>query len=264
VRLDLPVTNEVWLGGLDVKPGNRRVLHRVIVRAKSRGGADDGSGNGVMLCGWAPRLAIAKFTDGTGKRVPAGAKIDFELHYTTTGSPQTDQTEVALYLLPGKPQREVTTRAAVQLDLNIPPGSDESRDSAIYGFERPATIYSFIPHMHLRGRWMQFELLMPTGKRETLLRVPRYDFNWQTSYQLAEPRHVPTGSWLIVTGGFDNSTTNPANPDPKKRVHFGQQSWDEMFIGFFDAADDPGTTETTSVSDAPATGGVRKRSEVFH
>ncbi len=111
---------------------------------------------------------------------------------------------------------------------------------------------------------MQFELLMPTGKRETLLRVPRYDFNWQTSYQLAEPRHVPTGSWLIVTGGFDNSTTNPANPDPKKRVHFGQQSWDEMFIGFFDAADDPGTTETTSVSDAPATGGVRKRSEVFH
>jgi len=115
-------------------------LHHVIVRAKSRGGADDGSGNGVMLCGWAPGLAIAKFADGTGKRVPAGAKIDLELHYTTTGSPQTDQTEVAFYLLPGKPQREMTTRAAVQFDLNIPPGTDESRDSAIYGFEHPVPI----------------------------------------------------------------------------------------------------------------------------
>src|SRR5207245_9731 len=177
-RLDLLVTTEVCLAGLDVKPGNRRVLHHVIVRAKSRGGADDGSGNGVMLCGWAPGLAIAKFADGTGKRVPAGAKIDLELHYTTTGSPQTDQTEVAFYLLPGKPQREMTTRAAVQFDLNIPPGTDESRDSAIYGFERPATIFSFIPHMHLRGSWMHLELLLPDGKRETLLHVPRYDLNW--------------------------------------------------------------------------------------
>jgi peroxiredoxin len=264
VRVDLPVTNEIWLAALDVKPGNRKVLHHVIIRAKSRGGPDDGSGNGLMLAGWAPGLSISKFADGTGKRIPAGAKIDLELHYTTTGTPQTDQTEVAFYLLPEKPPREVTTRAAAQLDLNIPPGTDESRDSAIYGFERPATLYSFIPHMHLRGRWMQFELLQPDGKRETLLRVPRYDFNWQTSYQLAEPRHVAAGSWLLVTGGFDNSTGNPANPDPKKRVHFGQQSWDEMFIGFFDAADDPDTTETTSVTDAPAATGLKKQSRGFH
>ena len=99
------MTNEVWLAGVDVKPGNRRVLHHVIVRAKSRGGADDGSGNGVMLAGWAPGLAIAKFPTGTGKRVPPGTTIDLELHYTTTGTPQTDQTQIAFYLLPAKPQR---------------------------------------------------------------------------------------------------------------------------------------------------------------
>jgi len=136
---------------------------------------------------WAPRLAIAKFTDGTGKRVPAGAKIDFELHYTTTGSPQTDQTEVALYLLPGKPQREVTTRAAVQLDLNIPLG-------AMNHATQPSTDLNvghdlFLHPAHASARTLDaIRTADADWKRETLLRVPRYDFNWQTSYQLAEPR----------------------------------------------------------------------------
>src|SRR5262249_51738349 len=143
-------------------------------------GPDDGSGNGVMLTGWAPGLVNTRFAAGTGKHVPAGSQIDLEIHYTTMGSPQTDQTQVAFYLLNEKPTREVTTRAAVQMDLNIPPGADESRDAAIYGFEHPATVFSLMPHMHLRGSWMKYELLLPDGKRETLLNVPRYDFNWQT------------------------------------------------------------------------------------
>jgi hypothetical protein len=113
-----------------------------------------------------------------------------------------------------------------------------------------------MPHMHLRGKWMRFELLSPNGKRETLLNVPRYDFNWQTVYRLAEPRHVPAGSWLFVTGGFDNSAANPSNPASSKRIQFGPQSWDEMFIGFFDAADDPApltvlSQKTATPSDGP-------------
>jgi mono/diheme cytochrome c family protein len=249
ITVDLPITNDVWLAGLEVKPGNHRVVHHVIVRAKWDGGPDDGSSHGVNLAGWAPGLVNARFPAGTGKFVPRDAKIDLEIHYTTSGSPQTDQTEVAFYVLPAKPERELFTRAAIQTDLNIPPGADESRDGAIYAFERPATIYDLMPHMHLRGSWMRFDLLLPNSKHETLLNVPRYDFNWQTVYHLAVPRHVPAGAWLVVTGGFDNSAGNPGNPDPHKRIHFGQQSWDEMFIGFFDVADDPARPVETS---APA------------
>jgi hypothetical protein len=97
---------------------------------------------------------------------------------------------------------------------------------------------------------MRYQLLLPDGTMETLLHVPRYDFNWQLSYQLAEPRHVPAGSWLMVSGAFDNSSDNPANPDSKKRVGFGLQSWDEMFIGFFEAADDPKSGGDTAMTDA--------------
>jgi hypothetical protein len=256
IAVDLPITNDVWLAGLDVKPGNRLVVHHVIVRAKWPGGPDDGSGYGVNLTGWASGMVNALFEAGTGKILPRSAKIDLEMHYTTVGSPQTDQTEIAFYVLPGKPEREVTTRSAIQTDLDIPPETDESRDAAIYGFTKPATVYSLMPHMHLRGKWMRFELLSPNGKRETLLNVPRYDFNWQTVYSLAEPRHVPAGSWLLVTGGFDNSAANPANPAPRKRIQFGLQSWDEMFIGFFDAADDAApltvlSQKTASTSDGP-------------
>jgi hypothetical protein len=252
VAVDLPVTNEIWLSAVDVKPGNRLVVHHVIVRAKWPGGPDDGSGYGVNLSGWAPGMMSAKFAPGTGKHLPRGTAIDLELHYTTVGSPQVDQTEIAFYVLDSKPERELTTRSAIQTDLNIPPGSDEARESAVYGFSKPATLFTLMPHMHLRGSWMRFELLSPNGRRETILNVPRYDFNWQTVYQLAEPRHIPVGTWLLVTGGFDNSAANPSNPGPRKRVQFGLQSWDEMFIGFFDAADDPVVASTASLTHVTA------------
>lgn len=241
VQVRLPGTNEIWIGGIDVRPGNRRIVHHVILRAQWPGGPDDGSGHGVNLAGWAPGMELSRFQTGVGKTVPAGATLDFELHYTTVGSPQSDQTEAAFYLLPAKPERELTTREAIQTDLDIPPGVEESRESAVYGFRKPATLYTLMPHMHFRGKWARFELLTPNGHRETLLNVPRYDFNWQTVYHLENPRHIPAGSWLLVTGGFDNSPANPSNPDPHKRIHFGLQTWDEMFIGFFDAADDAET-----------------------
>ena len=253
ITVELPTTNDLWLAALDVKPGNRRVVHHVIVRAKWKGGPDDGSGRGINIVGWAPGMSLTRFPAGTGKFIPHGAKLDLEMHYTTMGTPQTDQTEVAFYLLPEKPERVLFTHAALQDDLNISPGADESRDAAIYGFKKPATIYTLMPHMHLRGKWMRFDLLHPDGKRETLLNVPRYDFNWKTVYHLSQPRHEPAGAWLVVTGGFDNSPGNPANPEPTKRVHFGLQSWDEMFIGFLDVADDPEPAKTSSATSTTST-----------
>ena len=93
--------------------------------------------------------------------------------------------------------------------------------------------------MHVRGRWMKFELLLPDGRRETVASVPRYDFNWQLTYALEKPRRIPAGTWVMLTGGFDNSPRNPANPDPKKTVHWGEQSWEEMFLGWYNVTWDP-------------------------
>jgi hypothetical protein len=251
LRVANPFTNEVWIAGTDIKPGNRRVVHHAILYGKWEGCWDDGTGNGVFLCGWAPGTPPARMPEGVAARLPAGAELTLEMHYTTCGSEQTDQTEVALYLAPGPQPRESKVLAAVEVDIEIPPGTDEARHVATYAFRRPATIYSLAPHMHVRGKWMRYELLLPDGTRETLLQVPRYDFKWQFSYVLEKPLTVPAGAWLLVTGAFDNSPGKPGNPDPARRVHAGLQSWDEMFIGFFVAADEPEAGITTASATAP-------------
>ena len=128
-------------------------------------------------------------------------------------------------------------RAAHTRDLDIPPGDANAQHNATYFFKRDAILFGLSPHMHLRGSWFKFELMTPDGKNETLLSVPSYDFGWQTSYRLAEPRRVPAGSWMLCTGAFDNSTSNPHNPDATKRVLWGTQTWNEMFMGFMDMAD---------------------------
>jgi peroxiredoxin len=239
IKIPSPFTNDVWISGTDIRPDNRRVVHHVILYAKWPGCPDDGTGRGVHFCGWAPGTPPNQLPAGVARRLPFGAELTAEVHYTTCGSEQTDQSEIALYLASGPQPRSAEIRRAIELDVNIPPGTDEARHVATYAFRQPATIYSLAPHMHFRGKWMRYDLLLQDGTRETLLDVPRYDFNWQLGYKLAEPRHVPAGTWLLVTGAFDNAPQNAANPDSRARVHFGLQSWDEMFIGFFEAADDP-------------------------
>ena len=243
IDVENPFKKDVWLSGLDIKPDNRKVVHHIILYVKKSGDRDRG-GHGEFFIGWAPGASPLKYDHGVAKKLPANATLTIEMHYTTCGTEEFDQSEVALYLADGPVERIAETRQAMEWDLNIPPGESEAVHSATYHFERPATLYGLFPHMHFRGKWMRYELLQPDGKRETLLHVPRYDFQWQFSYYLQQPRHVPAGSWLLVTGAFDNSADNPANPDPNKRVVWGQQSWDEMFIGFFEAADDPVPTRT--------------------
>lgn len=249
IALPAPSTNELWLSGVDIQPGNRRVVHHAILYAQWPGCPDDGSGNGVHVFGWAPGANPARYPDGVGKRIPAGATYTLEMHYTTNGSEQTDQAEVALYLRPGPQERNTEIRNATQYAIQIQPGDSESSHLATYAFQKPATLYSLSPHMHVRGKWMKYELLYPDGRRKALLHVPRYDFKWQMGYRLAEPLQVPAGSWLMVTGAFDNSAANPNNPDPTRAVAFGLQSWEEMFIGFFEAAD------VATPSGAPSGGG---------
>ena len=233
------LTNEIWLAGVDIRPSNRRIVHHAILYARWPGCPDDGTGNGVHVFGWAPGSTPASYPEGVGKRFPAGTEFTLEMHYTTMGSPQTDQTEVAFYLRSGPQVRNAETRNAVEYQIHIPSGDDEARHLATYAFPKAATVYSLAPHMHVRGKWMKFEILFPDGRRQLLLSVPHYDFKWQRTYRLAQPLKVPAGAWMLVTGAFDNSEGNPANPDWTRSVSFGLQSWEEMFIGFFDAADEP-------------------------
>ena len=130
--------------------------------------------------------------------------------------------------------RTVLTGSALQPLLLIPPGVADHRVAASRTFERPAQLLSLCPHMHLRARSAEFTLVRPDGGREVLLSVPRYDFNWQTNYYLAEPLHVSKGSRIEFVVCYDNSPANPNNPDPTRFVSWGEQSWDEMMIGFFE------------------------------
>jgi hypothetical protein len=223
------------------------VTHHIIVRVKYPREGINTTDRAEWLEGWSPGKTFERFPAGTGMRLRPGAVLSFELHYTATGKPETDRSEVGLYLLPEKPPLYYSMRLAASQDLNIPPGESDSRTFAMHAFKRDTMLHTLVPHMHTRGSWMRYEALYPNGDRETLLHVPRYDFNWQIEYVLAEPRRMPAGTWILCTGGFDNSARNPNNPDPAKRVSWGDQSFDEMFIGFM------------NVTEAPAPGTLSKK-----
>lgn len=230
-------TNEAWVGAVWVKPGNRKVVHHVIARLKE-GGRKDHLGQDEMYAGWAPGATRGWFPKGSGKFLPQDARFDFEMHYTPNGAPQTDQTEIGLYVLAEKPSMRFESVPVVDARIEIKPGDPESQTYSMYGFKQDAMLHSVTPHMHLRGKWMKFDMLFPDGHREAICSVPRYDFNWQFTYVLAQPRRIPAGAWGLVSGGYDNSSRNPSNPDPKKMVHWGDQSFDEMFLGWYNVTSD--------------------------
>lgn len=239
VKVPLSLTNDIWIGAVAIQPGNLECTHHVIPRITYPKQGKTNTETAESLEGWSPGKTFIRFPQGTGKQIRPGAVIDIELHYTATGKPETDSTEIGLYLLKEKPPLYYESRLAINMDLNIPPGESDLRTHAMTGFKRDTMLYTLVPHMHNRGSWMKYEALYPDGRHELLLHVPRYDFNWQMEYVLAEPKKMPAGSWILCTGGFDNSSLNPHNPDPQKRVHWGEQSWDEMFIGFMNVAELP-------------------------
>lgn len=238
---DFVAPRDLWLRAATTRPGNPKVVHHVIVRVRHPAGSKTPPADSFLFTSWVPGLGAGECPPGVGLFVPKGAKFNFEVHYTTNGEPQTDRTEVGLYLAKTDPPptMRLEVRAAHTRALDIPPGDGEAAHTATYFFQRDAVVYALAPHMHLRGKWFKFELLTPDGKREPLLSVPNYDFNWQTSYRLAEPLRVPAGSWLLCTGAFDNSPHNPHNPDPTVRVNWGPQTYNEMFMGFVTMADLP-------------------------
>jgi peroxiredoxin len=226
-------TEDTWIAGAEVQPGNRAVVHHVIVYVVPPGG---GRRDRIFLAAYVPGLRYEPLPERSAKRVPADSSLMFEMHYTPIGLRQMDQTEVGLILADvDEIEQEVVTTEIGNIQFAIPPGdSNHVVTATSQPTEQELTLLSLSPHMHLRGKAFRYDLVLPDGQRETLLDVPGYDFNWQTRYVLAEPRTLPAGSVIHCRAAFDNSEDNLANPNATATVRWGDQSWDEMMLGYFD------------------------------
>jgi hypothetical protein len=227
---------------------NRAVVHHIIAFVRPPGskwlrdypvglpfipGRGSGESGGEFLTGYAPGSPPEVFEPDEAKLIKAGSDIVFQLHYTANGKPAKDRSRLGLKFSPNRPKRRVLTLAAQNRKFVIPPGEPNHRVDGALTLWADSQLIGLLPHMHLRGKAMEIRAVYPDGALETLLRVPRYDFNWQLGYDLAERKLLPAGTRIEATGWFDNSPNNKSNPDPTAEVRWGDQSWEEMMIGFF-------------------------------
>ena len=231
-----PLDHDVWVKAAEIIPGDRSVLHHVITsfgeletQGRRAGRLKRGTGGG--LGGYVPGAVGKPFPEDTGILLPAGATIEFQMHYTPAGLATTDASRMGLYLHKTPPKHKLGSMILLNPRILIPAGAPNHSEVKMKTFDQDVLIYSLLPHAHYRGKASEFVAHLPDGSKETLLSVPRYDFNWQTNYDLEEPRFLPAGTKMVHRTWWDNSARNPANPDATRDVPWGQQSWDEMLFG---------------------------------
>jgi thiol-disulfide isomerase/thioredoxin len=225
-----------WVQAMQVKPTARQVVHHVLIlveapRDPATGKRGRRSSDGFFAA-YVPGNDNRVFPEGTGKEIPAGATLHFQLHYTPIGKAAVDQTSFGVVFTKEKPANIVHTVGIANHRFKIPPHASNHSATAQIPVNFNVTLLGLFPHMHLRGKSFKYEVIAPGGKRKTILSVPQYDFNWQLGYYFAEPYQVPRGSKVVATGWFDNSKDNPANPNPKQTVRWGKQTDNEMMIGY--------------------------------
>lgn len=261
---DVPTgfTKDMWMQAGEVRAGDRQHVHHIVIYVKepepsnrpqvvavkpilaegrqppqraARPAADDGRprGGDAMLVNWAVGEDPPVHAPGTAKRIPAGSTLVFNLHYTTDGEPGLDRSRLGLIFADEPPAREVRTGMIANPLFELPPGAANHEVAAEATFSEDVKVWTLHPHMHLRGKDMTYTVTYPDGSTEIILSVPRFDFGWQTDYYLAEPLLLPKGSKMHVSAHFDNSAANRHNPDPTAAVRWGDQTWEEMMIGFF-------------------------------
>ena len=249
--------SNVWLRAAVVRPTNTRVVHHCLV-FQGTGGL---MGLDGFFAGYVPGFDADPYPAGTGKLLKQGETLRFQMHYTTVGESQTDQTEIGLYVAPVPPTYALQTRSAFPVNFNplvsvpIPANTADFELTAQHPISGNLTtnivLYEMSPHMHLRGSHFKYEAVYLNGTRETLLSVPYYIFHWQALYRLTQPKYLPKGSRIVCTAAWDNSAQNfelmgayetSGNTSylPDHGVTFGKQSWDEMFIGYLNYAEVPG------------------------
>jgi hypothetical protein len=265
-------TQDRWVQFAEARPGNRALVHHIIAfirepdskwmkeakpgvpfvpekpkedkdkkakkHKKDDGDDDGGAFSGDAIAGYAPGMYPMQLEPGQAKLIKAGSDIIFQLHYTANGKTGTDQSKVGLVFATEPPKERVFTLGAVNGKFKIPPRDANYQVDSEFELGTQVKLVSMQPHMHLRGKDFEYRVTYPTGEAETLLNVPNYSFSWQLLYQPVKQIVLPKGTKIACTAHFDNSPNNPANPDPGKEVTWGDQSWDEMMIGFFDVAFD--------------------------
>ncbi len=227
-------SEDKWVQAAEARPGNRAVVHHIICTVSMPGekpGARRGD-RGSYLVGIAPGEEPLVLPPGMAKKIPKGANITFQMHYTPNGTEQKDRSSLGLIFCKEPPKQLVRTASLAQPNLAIPPGDGNYLAKSSATYDKETVILSFMPHMHLRGKDFEYRVEYPDGRSEVVLSVPRYDFAWQMRYVLAEPLRLPAGSKVLCTAHFDNSTNNPNNPDSTRTVNWGPQTWDEMMIGW--------------------------------
>ncbi len=253
-------TQDTWVQKVEVLPSNPSVVHHAVVYVREPGAkwlhgqprgipfalpaSPDGSPNAKaftqsdILLVYAPGNSYDRWPRGMAKRVKAGSDLIIQFHYTANGKATTDRTRVGLVLAAEAPKQVVLTLQMGNGSFVIPAGDPDYRVQVSGTLPNDALLISLFPHMHLRGKSFEYWLAGENGKVDTLLIINHYDFNWQLTYRLRQPKLLHAGTRLVCAGTFDNSANNPRNPDPAAEVRFGEQSWQEMMIGFFDVAVD--------------------------
>ena len=252
-------TEDKWVRFSEARPGNRQLVHHIIafirepgskwlkgaqpgvpfVPTKNKDGKrDEGGRAGDFLAGYAPGTMPVELAPGQAKLVKAGSDIVFQMHYTANGHAGTDRSKVGVVFATEPPKERVFTLAAGKGDFKIPPGDPNYKVDSEFEMGTQVKLIGMLPHMHLRGKDFEYRVVYPTGERETILSVPHYSFSWQLSYYPVKPIVLTKGTKIECTAHYDNSPNNPSNPDATKEVTWGDQSWDEMMLGFFDVAFD--------------------------
>ncbi len=223
-------TEDKWIEAAEIRPQHRGVTHHINVFVVLPG---ESVTNGALLTGYAPGVPPLRLEPGTAMLVKAGSSLLFQSHYTPNGTQVKDRSFVGLRFAKRAPALRSITDRAYNSRFRIPPGDPNYEVKSSWTAKEDADLFGLMPHMHFRGKDFRYTVVYPDGREEVILSVPKYDFNWQLGYELKTPLHLPKGTRIDCVAHFDNSPNNKWNPDPTKEVHWGDQTWDEMMIGFF-------------------------------
>ena len=245
-RVPTHLADDKWIQAIEIKPGARSHVHHVIAFTQPAGeplhpGGELGPG---YIGGVTPNKPGLTFDPGVARLLRGNSDIVMQVHYTTNGTAASDRTTVGVIYARQPPTKLAAGGIVVNPRFVIPANDGNAEVKATQIIQRDTVVTNFTPHMHVRGKDMTYIAHYPDGTNETLLSVPKYDFNWQISYELATPKVLPKGTKLEVIAHYDNSTGNKFNPDPSKDVHWGDQTWEEMMIGFYSTVVTPPAATT--------------------